>query len=272
MLKIGQFSLLAHVTVKTLRYYDEIGLLKPVLVDRYSGYRYYHNAQLVILGQINSLKRIGFSLEEITVIIQNDTPSHLLAERLIEQRLVLEDELRELQNRIHALDSLYNATLRRNKMETATIKALPEIMAATKRIILGSYDDLFSIAPAMGETMERHGAVCSEPPYCFNLYHDEEYKERDVDMEICEAVVAACQDGDGIIYRTIAAVPQAATILHRGSYENLVNSYAQLNQWMEANGWVPDGKARESFIDGIWNKENPEEWLTEIQIPVKKVD
>jgi DNA-binding transcriptional MerR regulator len=69
MIKIGDFSKLARVSIKALRYYDEIGLLKPVSVDQYTGYRYYSTSQLPRLIRIIALKDMGLSLEEIAKLL-----------------------------------------------------------------------------------------------------------------------------------------------------------------------------------------------------------
>jgi DNA-binding transcriptional MerR regulator len=79
MLKIGDFSKLARVTVKALRYYDELGLLKPVSVDQFTGYRYYSTGQLTQLHRIVALKDMGLSLEEISRLLKDDISiAHIL--------------------------------------------------------------------------------------------------------------------------------------------------------------------------------------------------
>ncbi|HRE27216.1 MAG TPA: MerR family transcriptional regulator, partial [Anaerolineales bacterium] len=65
MIRIGDFSKLSQVTVKALRLYDEMGLLKPVVVDTFTSYRYYEFNQLPRLYRILALKDLGLSLEEI---------------------------------------------------------------------------------------------------------------------------------------------------------------------------------------------------------------
>lgn len=65
MLKIGEFSKLAMITVKTLRFYDEVGLLKPCLVDEWTGYRYYDSQQLYEIHRIVALRQAGLTIDEI---------------------------------------------------------------------------------------------------------------------------------------------------------------------------------------------------------------
>src|SRR5690349_13192442 len=72
MLKIGEFSRLSQVTVKTLHHYDEIGLLKPAQVDPFTDYRYYTLDQLPRIHSIMALKELGLSLEEIAQLLLED--------------------------------------------------------------------------------------------------------------------------------------------------------------------------------------------------------
>lgn len=73
MLPIGEFSKICSVTTKTLRYYDEIGLLKPSIVNEHNGYRFYHVKQLKTILFINKLKKYRFSLEEIDRILKDSS-------------------------------------------------------------------------------------------------------------------------------------------------------------------------------------------------------
>jgi effector-binding domain-containing protein len=127
------------------------------------------------------------------------------------------------------------------------------------------------VVPPLGDIMRKQGAQCRIPEYCFNIYHDGEYREKDIDVEICEAVNEFRENGEGIIYKKVEAVPTAAVILHRGGYDSLRKSYSEILAWIEDNGYEIVDNPRESYIDGIWNRENPDDWRTEIQIPVRKV-
>ena len=72
MFKIGEFAQICRVTVRTLRYYDEIGLLKPAHVDPWTGYRYYARDQAARLNRILTLKDLGLSLEQVGPMLDND--------------------------------------------------------------------------------------------------------------------------------------------------------------------------------------------------------
>ena len=95
MLKIGDFSKLAHVTVKTLRHYAEMSLLKPIWIDRFTGYRYYALDQLPRLNRILALEDMGFSLEQIRELLDEEmTPIRL--------RNLFNEKQEELQRRLAA--------------------------------------------------------------------------------------------------------------------------------------------------------------------------
>ena len=88
-------------------------------------------------------------------------------------------------------------------------------------------------------------------------------------MEICEAVTDFGMDTDKMKFKKIDAVKTAACVIHKGPYSTIGMAYGVVMKWIEENGYEIIGLPRESYIDGIGNKENPEEWLTEIQIPAK---
>jgi effector-binding domain-containing protein len=130
---------------------------------------------------------------------------------------------------------------------------------------------LFSVVPPMGAEMERLGCVCALPEYCFNIYHDGEYKEENIDVEVCEAVTEKKEDSDMLTFKIIEKVETAACVLHKGPYGEFPKAYAAVLRWVKENGFEIIGNPRESYIDGVWNKNSEEDWLTEIQFPVRKI-
>jgi len=94
MFKIGDFSKLSRVPVKTLRYYDEISLLRPIGVDRFTRYRYYALEQLPTLYRILGLKELGFSLEQIGQLLESELSPEQLIRMLKKRQAEIEQQMR----------------------------------------------------------------------------------------------------------------------------------------------------------------------------------
>lgn len=264
--KIGMFSQMNRVTIKALRHYDDLGLLKPADIDKFTGYRYYTSQQLPILHQILALRQMGFSLEEIKMVQSGKSEMELLQKRKCELIKKIAEETMKL--------SQVECYLLQNDQDMdyhIILKELPEVIVASLRTVIPDYDALFAIVPPMGAEMERLGCICAVPQYCFTLYHDGEYKEENIDVEVCEAVTEKKQDSDMLTFQTIEKVETAACVLHKGSYSGFPKAYASVLRWAEDNGFEIIDNPRESYIDGVWNKDLEAEWLSEIQFPVRKV-
>ncbi len=269
--KIGEFSKLCQVTVKTLRHYEEIDLLKPFETDEWTGYRYYDISQLRQMNRIAYFKRLGFSLDEIAELFHNDLqyPDRALVKEKVECCKV---EIKRLIQRETELSKLENELYKREKiMEKVFEKSLPSRIFATHRCKINSYQELFNLCPnIIGPEMHRLGCQCPAPEYCFTVEYNEEYGV-DIDIEYFEAVAEKGEDSDIITFKILQEVPTALCISHFGAYERMPQTFAELYTYAEANGYEVNDKARFCYIDGIWNKESEEEWLTEIQLPVKRV-
>lgn len=263
--RIGMFANINRVTIKTLRYYDEHNLLKPVHVDLENGYRYYASGQIADLHRILALKNMGFSMEDIREIINGKAEKGLLQRK--KQEILR--ELAALTAKLAQVESY----LEKEEIDLSApvlIKKIPEVIVCTMTRRIASYDELFDLMPEMGAEMERTGCVCAEPEYCFTHYLEPGYKGEDILVEACQAVTEKKEDSGDIEFKVFPEVPTAACIFHKGSYDTLHKSYAALLEFIEENGYEISGNIRESYIDGVWNKDTPEEWLTEIQIPVSR--
>ncbi|MGM9986108.1 MAG: MerR family transcriptional regulator [Bacillaceae bacterium] len=269
MFSIGVFSKINKVTTKTLRYYEEIGLLQPEYTDEHTRYRYYTTQQLPKLHKIMTLKQMGLSLTEIKEVIDR--------EEAIEKILVAKEQeiievMKEEENKLLKLRSYLTNLRGECKMKDIVIKSLPKVKVASMRKVIKNYDELNDLCPnMMGQEMRRLGCVCAIPDYCFNVYHDGEYRESNIDVEICQAVTELKEDTDILTFKELDEVPTAVCILHKGAYTNLGETYSYAFKWIEENKYKVVDNPRESYIDGIWNKENVEDWLTEIQIPVQSI-
>lgn len=268
MYSIGEFSKINRITPKTLRHYDKLGLLKPVKVDDWTGYRYYSAEQLPIISKILMFRDFGFSLHEILELMNNDQDIELLLKKRVSN---LESEIDEQLSRLSRVREFLQKVEGEKTMNLVpVIKSLPEVIVASMRTKIPSYDTYFDIVPRMGEYMNSVGVELAEPAYCFTIYHDGEYKESDIDVEICEAVVKPCKESEKVKFKTINSVSKAAIITHVGPYSTIRESYNKLFQWISENGYIAIDNPRESYIDGIWNKDDSSEWITDIQVPVKK--
>ena len=270
MISIGMFSKINKITVKALRHYDEIGIIHPIHVDRETGYRYYSTEQLPRMHRIINLKQMGLSLEEIKAALENESA---IADILTRKEKETEAQILSDKSRLSAIQS-YLGLLKgesNNMSYDVIIKEIPECIVASHREVIADYSVLFHLTPeVVGPAMERAGCVCAVPEYCYNVYHETEYKDTNIDVEICQAVTEMKDDTDILNFKIVDRVPTAACILHKGSYGTMIESYGKIMKWIEDNGYTIVGNSRESFIDGIWNKESEDDWLTEIQFPVTK--
>lgn len=264
MYKIGEFSSISKTTIKTLRYYENEGLLKPCYVDPETKYRYYEPSQLLDLSKIISLRQIGMSIKDIKKIKNGHDIKELLEERKkeIENNLELE----------HIQLSKINYLLKEENMENKIIlKELPGCIVYYKEGVIKDYSELVGFILNSGEECLKlnPNIKCIEPDYCYVNYLDGEYKESDIKVRYAQAVEQKGIENENIKFMEIKPI-SAICIYHKGSYNNLRDSYNIIMKYIEDNNYEIIECPRECYIDGCWNKENEDDYLTEIQVPVKK--
>ena len=263
MLKIGEFSKLSLTTVKALRFYEKEGLLIPASVDEWTGYRFYETSQLETAARIKSYRQIGLSIEEIKSIFSGEDAGRVLTAKA--------ESLRKLKADTEIQLSVIEFILEGKEMKyQVTVKEIPEMIVYSSETVLAKYSDCMPWIPSVGaECLKLNpGLKCAEPPYEFCEYLDGEYKETDIHIRHNEAVTAFGKENEHIRFRTLPAA-KVLSIYHKGAYDNIGEAYAYIMEYAEKNGYEVAGLARESYIDGIWNKESVEDWLTEIQLPIK---
>ena len=268
-LKIGEFSQLMQVTVKTLRHYEQKGLLLPYEVDEWTGYRYYSIEQMQRLNIIRQLQCLGFSLDEIKELCEEGTHMPSI-EQLNEKIEETERQLQQLVARRSQLLNWMNIHKKIKTMEIYNIQSLPEIIVASHREVIPNYAALGPLCvEKIGPEMQRLGCKCPPPGYCFTIEHNKEYRPTDIDIEYCEQVEEMGIDSDIIQFKRLVAVPKALCMKHVGPYERFHESITKAFVYMEEHGYKIVGHLRISYIDGVWNQEDPELWLSVIQIPIE---
>lgn len=264
MLKIGEFSKLSHITVKALRFYEKEGLLMPANTDEWTGYRYYKTEQLCDAAAIKSYRQLGLSIEEIKMILSGVNAYSVLSEKA--ENLKLE------RRRIDVRLSIINSILGEKDMTyQVTEKTITEKIVYSSETVLKKYSDIMEWIPAVGEECMKLNPdiICADPPYEFCEYLDGEYVETDIKVRHNEAVNKMGKENENIRFRVLPET-NVLSVYHKGSYDSIGEAYAFLMKYAKSNNYSISGLARECYIDGIWNKESQDEWLTEIQLPVEK--
>ena len=267
MYRIGEFSKLSKTTIKALRYYDEMGLLKPQETDKFTGYRLYTTDQLFKLHKIQSYRQIGLSIEEVKLLLSGRNPDQIFKQR----REELLSELNNAKDQLSRLEFLLERKQEEQDMTySAIIKEVPGCLVFSAEFTVHDYDDFMEAIPAIGARVaEKYPDLkCIVPEYCFIRYLDGEYKEKDIRVELCQAIDKLKPDFDDVVFKQLEAA-KVVSVMHKGPYARLGEAYAFAMKWIEENGYVVADAPRESYIDGIWNKDNEEDWLTEIQIPIE---
>ena len=263
MLKIGEFSKLSMLTVKALRFYEKEGLLNPTHVDEWTGYRFYEASQLETAATIKALRQLDFSVEEIK--------AHLSGVPLKEALHVKQAELQQKQADISARISVINYLMEENDMKyQAVMKYIGECIVYSEERTLEKYSDVSMLVLESAEECLRlnPGMECTKPDYGFCEYLDGEYRETNMRIRYSQAVTKMGVGNERIQFRSLPAT-KAICIYHKGDYDRLGEAYAYIYRYAAENGYEVAGLHREVYIDGIWNKENMEDWLTEIQLPIK---
>ena len=273
MLKIGEFSKLSRVSVRMLRHYDEIGLLRPMRIDRATGYRYYTAEQLPVAGRIAALKEMGFALGEIGGLLAIYDDRAALDRRLAAQEEALRTQAGQIARRLRLLET---ARDRMRKDEHAmeynvTLKTLPERKVASVRMTIPCYEQ----EGLLWDTLMRETAplriVPDEPCYCSVTLHDCEYKEHDVDVEAQKTVRGDYPDTAHVHFRTVPAVTFASTTF-QGPYDRIDGAMVAVAQWVQDNGFVFDGAAFCIYHVSPHETDDPGEFVTEVCYPVKKAE
>ncbi len=273
MFKIGDFSRLSMVSVKALRYYDELGLLKPARVDEFTGYRYYAAGQLARLNRILALKDMGLSLEQIALLLDQDLTPDQIRGMLRLKQVELRQQLAEGQARLTRIE----AWLQTFEQE-ATMPAYDVVLKKVAPLRVASMRGIAPNLEQIGLTLDRlfdqviayisqQGATVVGPG--ITVYHSMEYNDHDISVEACLPFEGALNDGEQVKVVTLPAVETMASVIHRGSFSTLNLAYNAILKWIETNGYHINGPSRELNLE-YERGGDQSKFVTEIQIPVEK--
>lgn len=273
MFKIGEFSNLSRLSINTLHHYNEIGILKPEQVDKYTGYRYYSALQLVTANKIIALKDAGFSLGEIAQILYSIPSIDSIISMLEDKAETLEQALKNESERLNRLRT--NIFLIKNGgvpiMNEITIKRVePILIAATrKKINKGDVDEAGNMWLEVNSFIDKTEIKRTIP--CMTLFYNSTWNwemAESWDIEVAEPVTKCVANNDTVKVYELPAVDKMACVVHQGSFNTIGETYKAISQWIEKNNYKVSGPVREIYHKGEWATNNPEEYITEIQFPL----
>ena len=262
MLSIGQFSRAYHVSVKTLRHYEKVGLLLPTRVDDWTGYRYYDEALIDTMLLIQRLKRYGFSLVTIGRIIADPATG---PEALRRQREIVAAQVQQQTLVLHELDQHLAAMERTDDIMAyqpqyvITLREVPEQPVFSRRQRM-SMEDYGNAIGRLYEEAARQRIDPQGPP--MTIYHGEAFDPEDMDMEQAFPVQRK-EDATRVLPGGLMAVTT-----HQGSYAHLADAYGAMTRWLAEQHLEPNGAPYEIYRQGP-GQGDPQAWCTEIYFPVR---
>lgn len=284
MFKIGDFSKFSRVSIKMLRHYDEIGLLKPAQVDPFTNYRYYTADQLPRLNRIIALKDLGFSLEQIATMLDDALPASEIRGMLKLKRAEIAQQIREEQTRLEQVEGrLRQIELEEGVPEYDVVlrKIAPQIVAGMRAVVKAESNTVTEMFEALEAYVARYNAREVSPP--MTIYHDADYREDDIDVEVAVPVNAVIPATDKVHIREVEAVATMACVVHKGDYVSIAEAYNTLFGWIDSHQYEIDGALREVYLrfgadnagyrlPDAYLTTSASEFVTELQVPVKKPD
>lgn len=278
MLKIGEFSRISRVPAKTLRYYDEIGLLRPAHIDVFTGYRYYAADQLTRLNRILTFKELGLSLEQIASLLDENLSAEQIRGMLRLKQIEVQQTLGESQIRLARIDMLLHRIEQEGTMPDQEInikKVVPQtiisarVVAPSVEFLKSWFDEHFGkIYRLIGENNLKAGD-------CMAIYHDDAeigYHTEDIDSEAAVVVESDSVPSilpEGLRTRTLEGAEMMASIIHKGGFNTITDTYTAVVKWIDTNGYRIVGPVREIYVHSPQGAD-PSTYITEIQYPVER--
>jgi DNA-binding transcriptional MerR regulator/effector-binding domain-containing protein len=270
--QIGDFSQITRLTVKTLRFYQEEGILLPTRTDPFTGYRYYADSSVERARLIRELRELEFSVREIREIVQSCGEDEDLLPFVERKRREIDEKLRDYRKIKGRLDEVIKAEKERISVgkgnnEIAVVDIGPQWVVSKR--FKGKYGE---VGKYIGGLFKAAGG--STAGKVFSMYYDGDYRETDADIEICvllkkEIKLGASAQKDGIAQRELAG-GKFLKGTHFGPYETIGETYQELMDYAGQKGIKLATPCREIYIKGpgMLFRGNPKNYVTELIIPI----
>ncbi|MEM7134220.1 MAG: MerR family transcriptional regulator [Chloroflexota bacterium] len=279
MFKIGDFAELAQVSTHRLRNYDKQGLLQPIHIDQFSGYRYYSAEQLGRLNRIIALLGLGLSLEEVKAALVANIDAEQLEQMLVQRQAQLKQEIAQKEDQLlHVHNRLQQIKEESQYPFEIVVKSLPAYPIASMRTLVKHSSEVHDTCNALYEEIHHalaHIGVQAESP-TITLYHMHEFRHTDIDIEAC---VVVSPDALGkttnarVQFNWLPAVPEAATLLFAEDCDRVFESFTSLLQWSAKAGYLVSNATREVHHASAYNTVMTPagDPVVEYQLPIEKI-
>ncbi len=267
LVPIGRFSRLCRLTIPALRHYDELGLLRPALVDPDTGYRYYSPAQAGEAERIRILRSLDMPLDEIRSLLSERDPAATRA-RLELHRSRLNDRAEAVRVALGFLTQLIEQEAESMEYEVRVRETAPQEIVSVRghtsvrempAFFGAAYRDIFR---RLGDT----GVRPVGPG--FSIYHDPDFREDDVDVEVGVPVSDPVETEGRIVGSRLPGGPIAYTV-HVGPYDMIGSAYQALDGWVREHGHEMAGPPREVYLVGMNETQEPAQLRTELDWPIR---
>lgn len=269
MFRIGEFSKLTQVSIRMLRYYDEVNLLKPAYIDQDTKYRLYATEQIPILNKIIYLRDSGFQVAEIANAL--DCKNHEVMEQLDLKYKEIELNIKEEQEKLNKIE-VARKEIMQGKEDfhyQIAIKSIPSYRVLSLRRTIPTYYAECDLWEEMKHFAQEHTLDIGGASY--SIYHDEDYREEDVDVELCVLVDKFGQDEGAFSFYESKPIEFMASTMVYGDFSNIAKAYLAFAKWLQEQ---PQYKmlpiSRQIVHRGPWNEKDPKKYLIEMQIPIEK--
>lgn len=274
-MKIGAFAHLGQVSIRMLRHYDALGLLKPTFIDPETGYRHYSARQLPLLRRLRTLRDLGFALDDIRELLDDGVPHEISLARLRQRRDEQQERAAQEHSRLHRLDAYLRAIENEDTMTHTSdiqIKALPAQRVASLRdaALVRQNDEGGQDMSVMWQLLhERLPSALREPDSAV-LWHEGE-REGLPEPELVHPLAEGQNAPAPFQTKTLAPVEQAAALTYHGHYadEEMAEAFRTLHRWAEMNGFRVTGATRQVFHGGEL-VDGREQMRIDLQVPVTR--
>lgn len=270
MYKISEFSKLSQVSVKTLRYYDQLDLLKPAHTDKFTGYRYYSAEQMFQLQRILAFKELGFSLEQIRLMMGENIP----LDQIRGMFRMKQSEFQSLLDKEQARLARIKERLSYIEKEGKDMASLDVVLKEMDEQLVLSYRQkasLKQIPELFGQVDDYLGSFGLSSLTQMVIWHGCDECEDDIDMEVARVLPHEIPSRAPFTVKRLPKVPQMATLIHHCRTTSPCTASTELAIWIERNGYrMVENEPRREICIPQEASVDPEVYVAEVQIAVER--